>query len=146
LGIGKSLSATAAPFWIGLAVTIIAALTTSIVLSELKKSSFLPELDDSAIRGRLIQRLTRDFDAVQSVASVVAVGASALAILHLSQTEIVITFVFGFAFLLAILQGYLRMKPSTYSHYAKKLFIFTPLVSLLLLLNVLGLILVVLLD
>jgi hypothetical protein len=142
LGISKSLSATAAPFWIGLAVTIIAALTTSTVLSELKKSCFLPELNPS-IRGRLIQRLTRDFDAVQSVASVVSVGASALVILRLSQTEIVITFVFGFAFLLAILLGFLQIKPSTYSHYAKKIFIFTPLVFLLLLLNILGLILVV---
>jgi ABC-type multidrug transport system fused ATPase/permease subunit len=134
-------SAETAPFWIGLAVTCIAAITTSVVLSLLEKTSFGGVSLDDATQKRLIQRLTRDCDAIQSAASIVAVLASELLIVHLSPAEGAIAFCFGGVVALASLLILGRVSAATYSHYTKGLF--TPLAVSLLVLNILGLVLVV---
>lgn len=141
MGIDKNLASTnAAPFWIGFFVTLIAAITASGVLFNFKKSSFAVSLDDST-RGQLERYLTRDFDAVQSAASIVSVVVSALLLVHLSSAEGAIAFASGVALIIAVLVTFFRVSPAVYHHYTKGAF--TPFVDLLLLLNVLGLVLVV---
>jgi hypothetical protein len=144
VSVGKALASTdAAPFWIGIAVTLVVAVTTSIVLYRFNTAPFGPGVDDT-IRKRLTQYLTRDFDAVQSAAGVVSVVASALLLLHFNSTEGAIAFSFGVAFVLVVLLILFRVSAADYSHYAKGPF--TPLVVALLVLNVLGLVLVVVLH
>ena len=89
------------------------------------------------------QYLTRDFDAVQSVASIVSVIAAALLLVHLSSVEGAIAFVAAIALVVAIFT-FFRISPAWYSHYSKGAF--TPLVDFLLFLNLLGLSLVALLH
>ena len=93
------------------------------------------------MRGQLERYLTRDFDAVQSAASVVSVVVSALLLVHLSSAEGAIVFAFGVAFIITVLFTLFRVSPAVYHHYTK--WAFTPFVDLLLFLNVLGLVLVV---
>ena len=141
MSIGKTLFSTeAAPFWIGIAVTCIAAITTSIVLSQFEKSPFAMSFSTDVRKG-LMQRLTRDCDAIQSTASVVAVLASELLLVHLNSVEGVVAFCFGGVVVLTILLILGRVTAADYSHYAWGPF--TLLVSLLLVLNILGVVLVV---
>lgn len=88
-----------------------------------------------------MQYLTRDFDAVQSEAGVVSVSASALLILHLSSAEGVIAFSVGVTFAIVVLLIFFRVPAPDYTYHTKGPI--TPLVGLLVVLNVLGLILVV---
>jgi hypothetical protein len=151
LSVGKALeSVYAAPFWIGLFVTFIAALTASGAIASVKKS-FGAELSEAIgadlsqeKSNRLQQLLTRDFDAVQSVAGIVSVIAAALLLVHLSSVEGAIAFVAGTALIVAVLSAFPRTSPAWYEHYSKGAF--TPVVDLLLFLNLLGLALVALLH
>jgi hypothetical protein len=167
LSVDKALeSVYAAPFWIGFFVTFIAALTASGAIAHVK-NSFGEELSQAiraelseeigaersealgaalseAKRNRLQQVLTRDFDAVQSVVGIVSVIASALLLVHLSSVEGAIAFAAGTALIVAVLSTFPRTSPAWYSSWSKGAF--TPVVDLLLFLNLLGLALVALLH
>jgi hypothetical protein len=85
--------------------------------------------------------MTRDFDAIQSTASVVSVAASALLLVHLNPTQTVIAFGGGAVLVTIILLVSFLVPAEDYAHHAKGPL--TPLVALLLVLNFLGLVLVV---
>ena len=143
MSIGKDLASTeAVPFWIGIAVTFITAITAALILFRLKRSSLGRNLDDVTLE-QLMQRMTRDIDTVQSAASVIAVIASALLLVHLTSAEGAIAFLFALALIVVILFVLLVVSPADYSHFTKGPF--TPLAILLLTLNGLGLLLVVVL-